>query len=115
MAINVGIEDKLANLRRQSDWTQQDEDQQYQRCLAEVVQEDQGRTIAEGDVRIGEYILLVDSDAGVPSDCLLDAVSELEVSPQVAILQNSSSVINVSSSFFEHGITFFYKTDIHSH
>ena len=49
----------------------------------------------------------VDSDTRVPSDCFLDAVSELERSPQVAILQYLSGVTNVSSSFFEGGITFF--------
>ena len=49
----------------------------------------------------------VDSDTRVPSDCFLDAVGELERSPQVAILQYLSGVTNVSSSFFEGGITFF--------
>lgn len=36
---------------------------------------------------IGDYILLIDSDTHVPQDCLLNAVSEMEASPQVAILQ----------------------------
>ena len=49
----------------------------------------------------------VDSDTRVPADCLLDAVSELEISPEVAILQFSSGVMNVTTSYFEAGITFF--------
>ena len=109
MAVSVRIEEKLGKVARQQDWTQKDEDWEYQRCLAEVIDEDRGRTKAEGNVRIGEYILLVDSDTRVPSDCFLDAVSELELSPEVAILQYNSGVTNVSNSFFEHGITFFTR------
>ena len=109
MAVSVRIEEKLAGVSRHGQWTQQDEDREYQKCLAEVIHEDQGRTKAEGNVRIGEYILLVDSDTRVPGDCFLDAVSELERSPQVAVLQYNSGVTNVSNSFFEHGITFFTR------
>jgi len=43
----------------------------------------------------------------VPKDCLLDAVSEMEASPEVAILQYSSGVMQVTQSYFESGITFF--------
>jgi cellulose synthase/poly-beta-1,6-N-acetylglucosamine synthase-like glycosyltransferase len=43
----------------------------------------------------------------VPSDCLLDAASELENSAEVAILQFSSGVMNVTKNYFEMGITFF--------
>ena len=56
---------------------------------------------------MGDYILLIDSDTRVPVDCFLDAVSEMEQSPQVAIIQYASGVMNVTSSFFEKGITFF--------
>jgi cellulose synthase/poly-beta-1,6-N-acetylglucosamine synthase-like glycosyltransferase len=56
---------------------------------------------------MGDFILLIDSDTRVPTDCLLDAVSEMTNSPQVAILQYSSGVMNVTESFFENGITFF--------
>ena len=107
MAVSVRIEDKLTEVVRHPEWTQGDEDREYKRCLAEIIDEDEGRTKAEGNVRIGEYILLIDSDTRVPSDCFLDAVSELERSPEVAIIQYSSGVTNVSDSFFENGITFF--------
>jgi cellulose synthase/poly-beta-1,6-N-acetylglucosamine synthase-like glycosyltransferase len=52
-------------------------------------------------------VVTVDSDTQVPSDCLLDAVSEMETSPEVAILQFSSGVMQVSHNYFENGITFF--------
>src|SRR5271154_2987125 len=49
----------------------------------------------------------VDSDTRVPPDCLLDSVSEMQHSPDVGILQFSSGVINVTTSYFESGVTFF--------
>lgn len=107
MSVSVRIEDKLAEVARHAQWTQEDENREYQRCLAEVIEEDGGRTQAEGNVRMGEYILIIDSDTRVPADCFLDAVSEMERSPEVAIIQFSSGVTNVSDSFFENGITFF--------
>ena len=50
---------------------------------------------------------LVDSDTRVPRDCLLDAVSEMEQSPEVGIMQFSSGVMQVVWTYFENGITFF--------
>ena len=41
-------------------------------------------------MRIGEIILLVDSDTIVPEDCLRDAAREMAESPQVAIIQHES-------------------------
>ena len=52
-------------------------------------------------------LLLVDSDTRVPVDCLLDAVSEMEQSPEVGIMQFNSGVMQVQWDFFENGITFF--------
>nr|POE56369.1 glucans biosynthesis glucosyltransferase h [Quercus suber] len=101
------VEEKLADLQRHENWTQEDEAAAYRDALAEVVEEDQGRTWADGNIRMGDYILIIDSDTRVPTDCFLDAVSEMEQSPQVAIIQYSSGVMNVTDSFFEKGITFF--------
>ncbi|KAI5922713.1 glycosyl transferase family group 2-domain-containing protein [Camillea tinctor] len=101
------VEDKLVQVDRSSGWTQEQEAQAYERCLAEVLQEDEGRTWAEGNIRVGDYILIIDSDTRVPEDCLLDAVSEMEQSPQVAILQFTSGVMRVTTSFFEGGVTWF--------
>ncbi len=41
-------------------------------------------------VRIGEIILLVDSDTVVPEDCLRDAAREMYECPEVAIIQHES-------------------------
>ncbi|KAF2769078.1 hypothetical protein EJ03DRAFT_343541 [Teratosphaeria nubilosa] len=107
MWVSVRVEDKLAVLERHESWNQELEANAYRDALQEVVEEDQGRTWADGNVRIGDYIFIIDSDTRVPVDCFLDAVSEMEQSPQVAIIQYSSGVMNVTDSFFERGITFF--------
>jgi Glycosyl transferase family group 2 len=107
LSVSVRVEDRLAVLSRDGIWRQQQELDAYHHALAQVIEEDQGRTWAEGNVRIGDYILLIDSDTRVPADCFLDAVSEMEASPQVAIIQFSSGVMNVTDTFFEKGITFF--------
>jgi len=107
MWVSVRIEDKLKIISRHEGWTQEDEAHAYKDALAQVVEEDQGRTWADGNIRIGDYILIIDSDTRVPVDCFLDAVSEMEQCPQVAIIQYASGVMNVTDSFFERGITFF--------
>ncbi|MCJ1395005.1 hypothetical protein MMC18_007886 [Xylographa bjoerkii] len=107
LAVSARVEDKLASIHRPTTWSQGDEADSYLSCLEQVKSEDEGKTWAEGNVRIGDYILLIDSDTRVPEDCFLDAVSEMEQSPQVAIIQFSSGVMNVTESFFERGITFF--------
>jgi cellulose synthase/poly-beta-1,6-N-acetylglucosamine synthase-like glycosyltransferase len=65
------------------------------------LQEDKGRSWADGNIRVGDYILLIDSGTRVPSDCLLNAVSEMEQSPDVAIPQYTSGVMRVTESYFE--------------
>ncbi|KAI3322452.1 glycosyl transferase family group 2-domain-containing protein [Xylariaceae sp. AK1471] len=107
MMVSNRVEDKLVQTQRSSSWTQEDEFAAYEQCLSEVLEEDEDRTWAEGDIRIGDYILIIDSDTRVPEDCLLDAVSEMEQSPQVAILQFTSGVMRVSESFFEGGVEWF--------
>lgn len=101
------LEDKLSQIDRSEKWSQEDEANAYVDVLNEVVEEDEGRTWADGNIRMGDYILIIDSDTRVPTDCFLDAVSEMEQCPQVAILQYSSGVMNVTTSFFEMGITYF--------
>ena len=51
------VEDKLALYDRPEDWTQADEAQAYEQCLKEVL-EANGRAWADGNIRIGDYILL---------------------------------------------------------
>ncbi|EXJ90538.1 hypothetical protein A1O1_03641 [Capronia coronata CBS 617.96] len=107
LAVSNRIEDKMAEVVRAPTWNQEDEYRLYHSCFDQVLAEDSGRTWAGGDIRVGDYILLVDSDTRVPQDCLLDAVSEMESAPEVAIIQFSSGVLNVTTSFFERAITFF--------
>ncbi|KAI9778016.1 MAG: hypothetical protein M1839_008421 [Geoglossum umbratile] len=107
-ALNVSckVEEKLALYNRPADWTQADEAKAYERSLKQVLEED-SRAWADGNVRLGDYILIIDSDTRVPSDCLLDAASEMELSPEVGIMQFSSGVMQVVNTYFENGITFF--------
>jgi hypothetical protein len=104
-ALNISnkVEDKLLLVERTATWTQEDEYAAYDQCLAQVLTEEEGRSWAEGNIRGGDYILLIDSDTRVPVDCLLDAASEMEQSPEVGILQYSSGVMQVTDSFFENG------------
>ncbi|KAK4186324.1 putative glycosyltransferase [Podospora australis] len=106
LMISCRVEEKLEQIQRTPDWSQHDEAQAYERALKEVLEED-GRAWADGNIRVGDYILLIDSDTRVPSDCLLDAVSEMELSPDVGIMQFSSGVMQVVHTYFENGITFF--------
>ncbi|KAH0542307.1 hypothetical protein FGG08_003244 [Glutinoglossum americanum] len=107
LMVSNRIEEKLERVHRVGTWTQEDEDEAYMQCLREVLDEDDGRTWAAGNTRMGDYILLIDSDTRIPEDSFLDAVSEMENSPEVAIIQFASGVMNVTTSFFENGITFF--------
>ncbi|KAF9220635.1 hypothetical protein BS17DRAFT_310069 [Gyrodon lividus] len=60
-------------------------------------------------LRIGEIILLVDADTIVPEDCLRDAARELGESPEVAIIQHESDVMQVANHYFENGIAHFTR------
>lgn len=55
--ISCMVEEKLALIQRPVDWTQADEAQAYERCLKEAL-EDNGRAWADGNIRVGDYILL---------------------------------------------------------
>ncbi|KAJ7254691.1 glycosyl transferase family group 2-domain-containing protein [Mycena haematopus] len=59
--------------------------------------------------RLGEYVLIVDSDTVVPEDCLRDAARELSECPTVAILQHESDVMQVAHHYFENGISYFTR------
>lgn len=60
-------------------------------------------------LRVGEIILLVDSDTIVPEDCLQDAARELAECPEVAIIQHESDVMQVANHYFENGIAYFTR------
>ena len=104
--LSCKVEEKLMMIPRGDTWGQADEAHAYDRCLKEVLEEN-GVAWADGNIRIGDYIILIDSDTRVPSDCILDAASEMEQSPEVGIMQFSSGVMQVVNTYFENGITFF--------
>lgn len=82
------------------------ENKLYEQALARVLEENP-LAWAEGKIRLGEIILIVDSDTRVPIDCLLCGAAEMALSPEVAIIQHSTGVMQVAWDYFENGITFF--------
>jgi hypothetical protein len=59
--------------------------------------------------RLGEIILIVDSDTIVPEDCFRDAAREMAECPTVAIIQHESDVMQVAHHYFENGIAYFTR------
>jgi cellulose synthase/poly-beta-1,6-N-acetylglucosamine synthase-like glycosyltransferase len=59
--------------------------------------------------RVGDIILIVDSDTIVPEDCFRDAARELAECPTVAIIQHESDVMQVAHHYFENGIAYFTR------
>ncbi|KAF7317249.1 hypothetical protein HMN09_00460000 [Mycena chlorophos] len=60
-------------------------------------------------LRIGEIILIIDADTIVPEDCFRDAAREMYESPDLAIIQHESDVMQVAHHYFENGITHFTR------
>ncbi|THV05223.1 hypothetical protein K435DRAFT_745439 [Dendrothele bispora CBS 962.96] len=61
------------------------------------------------NLTIGEIILLVDADTVIPEDCFRDAAREMAESPEVAIIQHESGVLQVAHHYFENGIAHFTR------
>ena len=59
---------------------------------------EQSHLWAGGDIRMGDYYLLVDADTRVPSDCLLDGVSEMHEDAALAIMQYTTAPFLVQQS-----------------
>jgi hypothetical protein len=130
-ALNISnkVEDLLyqsvnEHLEKHGEIAADDEDRLYNVALEAVLAAD-SRARAAGNIRMGEIILIVDSDTRVvsskpslkfvgnmlmlvqPVDCLLYGAAEMYLSPEVAIIQHSTGVMQVSWDYFENGITFF--------
>ncbi|PPQ78438.1 hypothetical protein CVT25_011883 [Psilocybe cyanescens] len=60
-------------------------------------------------LRVGEIILIIDADTIVPEDCFRDAAREMFESPDCAIIQHESDVMQVAHHYFENGITHFTR------
>ncbi|KAF2691890.1 hypothetical protein K458DRAFT_411589 [Lentithecium fluviatile CBS 122367] len=113
---SLRVEDELLRLMTErcaerdctmDDLTVDDEDELYQQAMSTMLEKDQGRTWAGGNIRMGEIILIVDSDTRVPEDCLLLGALEMYESPEVALLQHASGIMQVVNNVFENGITYF--------
>jgi hypothetical protein len=57
LMLSCNVEDKLLQHSRTESWTQADEAKAYETCLKEVLEEN-GRAWADGNIRIGDYIVL---------------------------------------------------------
>jgi cellulose synthase/poly-beta-1,6-N-acetylglucosamine synthase-like glycosyltransferase len=87
------------------------EDKALQLAIEETHKETGVRPWAAGarQLRIGEIILIVDSDTIVPEDCFRDAAREMAECPEVAIIQHESDVLQVAHHYFENGIAYFTR------
>ncbi|KAK9451883.1 glycosyl transferase family group 2-domain-containing protein [Limtongia smithiae] len=104
------IEEILEAMHNESEkvWTDVEEAEAYSRAVEQIKQEDPTCWI-DGDVRVGDLILIVDSDTRVPEDCLLDAASEFYGSPDLAILQHAAGVMMVVNNYWENLIAWFTR------
>lgn len=57
LMISCKVEEKLDSIDRSPTWSQSDEAMAYAKALNDVLEED-GRAWADGNVRIGDYILI---------------------------------------------------------
>lgn len=58
LMVTTKVEDKLLLVERGEHWGDKDENVEYERCLAEVLQGLGNGTLAGGNIRMGDYILL---------------------------------------------------------
>ncbi|KAF8489182.1 glycosyl transferase family group 2-domain-containing protein [Russula emetica] len=92
----------------------EDIEEQALRLAVEEINEESGRRFKPWAhnakaLRMGEVILIVDSDTIVPEDCFRDAARELAECPEVAIIQHDSDVMQVAHHYFENGIAHFTR------
>ncbi|KAF2088052.1 hypothetical protein K490DRAFT_65333 [Saccharata proteae CBS 121410] len=97
----------IARRCTQEELTVEEEDDLYEKARDNMLEKDEGRTLAGGNVRLGEIILIIDSDTRVPEDCLVYGALEMHESPEVALLQHASGILQVANNVFENGITYF--------
>ena len=107
-----------------SDLVDESEEAEMYEAALNCVLEENPLAMAGGDIRVGELILIVDSDTRVvsptypgrilvranlpqPVDCLLYGAAEMYLSPETGIVQHSTGVMQVTGDYFENGITYF--------
>ncbi|TFK24102.1 hypothetical protein FA15DRAFT_593031 [Coprinopsis marcescibilis] len=115
LMLSLKMEKHLENLlANPSQVTSRDSSERALGMAIEEMWEESGRRwrpwAANGRAtRVGEFVLIVDSDTIVPEDCLRDAAREMNESPTVAIIQHESDVLQVAHHYFENGIAYFTK------
>ncbi|TYJ52434.1 hypothetical protein B9479_006975, partial [Cryptococcus floricola] len=112
-ALSLRVEEIMDDIRPVNSvdhpWNDIDENKIYEHALEMALAEKEGKAWAEGNIRFGEIILIIDSDTRVPEDCFADAVTEMKESPEVAIIQHMSGVMQVANHFFENGVAHFTR------
>jgi hypothetical protein len=128
---SIRVEDELLRLIAEYEGYHTEEDisitkenELYSIAMETIISRDEGRTWAGGNVRLGEFILLVDCDSKVvsysndqnlycrvkihfqPVDCLQYGALEMIESPEVAIIQHASGVMQVVHNLFENASKF---------
>ncbi|OQO07976.1 hypothetical protein B0A48_06769 [Cryoendolithus antarcticus] len=105
----LNLIDEACNKRgcSQEELSIEEEEELYDQAREAMLEKDGGRTWAAGNVRMGEVILIIDSDTRVPEDCLLYGALEMHESPEIALLQHASGILQVVNNVFENGITYF--------
>jgi hypothetical protein len=58
LMVSNKVEEKLLLVSRNEDWSKDDEDREYKRSLEEVIAELEGKAWAEGNIRVGDFILI---------------------------------------------------------
>lgn len=56
---SVQIEEAMNELPRNEDWQQKHENKEYGKYLRQVIDQSEGKTWADGNIRMGDYILLI--------------------------------------------------------
>ncbi|KAF9473864.1 hypothetical protein BDN70DRAFT_352918 [Pholiota conissans] len=114
LALSLKLEKFLAQLEAAGAEDDADEslEDKAMKMAQEELYEESGRQFmpwcANGkSLRMGEIVLIIDADTVVPEDCFRDAAREMYESPDVAIIQHESDVMQVAHHYFENGITHF--------
>lgn len=117
LALAQSMEKHILELERADETDDNDDKALEERALEAVVEEIFEKTgkrwkpwaTNAKSIRVGELILIVDSDTIVPEDCLRDAAREMAECPEVAIIQHESDVMQVAHHYFENGIAHFTR------
>ncbi|KAI1848718.1 hypothetical protein JX266_005577 [Neoarthrinium moseri] len=116
LSFSSRVEDEMLRLLKEKaqlsnrdpeSFTIEEEEDLYNQALENMLEKDGGKTWAAGNVRMGEIILIIDCDTRVPVDCLSLGAMEMEESPEVAIIQHASGIMQVVWTIFENAITYF--------